>query len=358
LNYKFKWEYRDQKDPLSITRRFLIPQAQKENEASARLSNSINGSSFWKCEQAWMWAMRGVAPTNRIFNYSNFMAASNGNRSHQEIQDRAAKIGTFVATIPASPKSPIERYARRQAGETQLAIEVDLRYLNDPSAYTKEVAELYMAQGFSPLDLTIYDQMWDFYRLGIRFDAQVENAETGEQMTFEVKNKKRKKFEVAKKWLIEYKENKGVTKKPMPDDLLDGYLQVQMQTHWMRHTRTGERPKRGMLYVMNRDDEADVIEWMMDYDPTVARYWLPKVRQKKVKLESGQDGIPEPTEANCCFCDYWEMCQSPDKKKHIGLTIEAGARWRQNKLRSDSLMNSAPEEVEGAQDYLFYESEY
>jgi hypothetical protein len=287
---------------------------QLELQERKRKSKTIHFSSFWKCPRNQLAGPLGYQFTNWLFKWPNREAAKSGDSVHERVQEQARSAGLLVQ-VPSSVPDQITRDLHRDNGILQPAIEVTLEHWLYP--YTPHQTEIYRRLGIIVPERDAYDELMSFW-LGGRLDTVVilpgyYDDVPGEFKTLYGKywpksdNEKRMLSATGRKW---YEDNQVIYLQKKQHY----YFQLQMQLHFSRSTKTGKRPKYGLIYIINRDDTSRRIQEIVEYDPEFIARWLPVIAEIR---DAWRDGILPPGRPgeDCTFCEIWDNCDHPAKKE-------------------------------------------
>jgi CRISPR/Cas system-associated exonuclease Cas4 (RecB family) len=298
-NYTFKYYDRPVEDHRSITYQLQKSEYQAELDES-RPPNTIHFSGFWECPRSLLKKAYGHPFTDWTFRWSNREAAKNGDKVHELVQAQLVRSG-MVAKLPSFVENPAQRVMERDMGFLQDAIEVSLdRYL---SPYTAHQRQLYEEMGVNPPAEEAFNELMA-HRLGGRLDSILRFPGYPHDVPVEIKTV------YPKYWVGEKSEQYMYG----PEGKWIHYIfQLQLQLHFWRDSVTGERPKFGVIYLINRGDTSLRQEKVVWYDPKFVEIWLPVIKEIKEAWDNGEILEGRPTESGCKFCEYNSDCDHPNK---------------------------------------------
>jgi hypothetical protein len=313
----------DQPDSLTQNINKMVYEDWKKHR---RAPNSIHCSNYWHtCDFSFMAERRGIDPGWEDFNLSNKLAAEAGDYSHINFQKYLVECGMAIQ-IPSFHADEEQRNYERANGILMDAIEINLSDYYKPME--TELYNKYSAGGFYLDDwATLYEELVNFYRFGVRLDSDIiKPGPYTDPMPCEIKSTKEKKYNDIVSWVERYLhwqrsggKARGLKAPVVPDKVIDYNNQLQMQMRFMPNPYTGETPKWGTIYVVNRNDESQSIELFVKYNPNHVNYWLGRIRARKLLWDSMEEGTTTPTKDNCFFC-VWNkgVCTDPNKFPRFG----------------------------------------
>jgi hypothetical protein len=250
----------------SLTSQLRAYAVEKALKGSQRQSRSIHGSSFYKCSREQVYGLLGYEQTNPFYVWSWDLAARHGDAIHALVQQELLDSGKILIMPDGKP-----------------AIEVTL--------------------GRDTLPADVYTEFAS-YKLGVRIDA-VPKGQGTDQVPIEIKT-------------IDPEYLTGPKQKWFPEKLADYESQLQMSLNWWRNTETGERCNYGLIYVINRGDISQRLEFVVEYDPLFIEPELKRVANIRDHWLQAKLPEPEPERHSCGFCKWVNHCSASMKEKRAG----------------------------------------
>jgi hypothetical protein len=247
----------------SLTSQLKAYATEKALNGSQKVSRSIYGSGYWKCGRSQVYSLLGYEMTNKKYVWEVDLATKVGDLIHSHIQRELFESGKILILPNGKP-----------------AIEVTLGKETLP----QDVAEEFLS-----------------YEMGVRVDA-VGVGQENSQVPIEIKT-------------IDPKYLNGPDQKYFPGKLADYEMQLQQSLHWWRHTITGERCNYGLIYVINRGDISQRLEFVIEYDSLLIEAELKRIANIRDHWLKAKLPEPEPSRGPCNFCGWKIACPLPENQK-------------------------------------------
>jgi CRISPR/Cas system-associated exonuclease Cas4 (RecB family) len=222
------------------------------------LNRSIHGSGYFHCQLQQVFSLLGYEPTDKKYVWAWDLAARAGDAIHALVQQELIDSGKVLILPNGKP-----------------AIEVTL----GKDTLPPEVAEQFLS-----------------YKMGVRVDA-VGIGQEDSEIPIEIKT-------IGPEYLS------GPKSKYLQDRLADYEMQLQLSLHWWRHTKTGERCNYGLIYIINRGDISQRLEYVIEYNAGLIDSELQRVAN--IRDHWLKTTLPEPEpQRGCTFCQFKTLCPAP-----------------------------------------------